>query len=619
MAILRSWMLVLLCLFAAADRASGGQVNERAWRGRVIDAVSGRAISEAVVVSGPSGATLLPSNGRIKVAPATQTTRTGQPVITDASGMFVMEAGAEGTSLHVRASGYLDGAYGQMWPGGPAIAIGRAATHEDLAVRLWPTGAIAGRVVSPTGKPLQSTRILAIPLAASPVVQLATGLAAVYTDTDGRFELRNLVPGRYLVCVLSQIRTTVGNQGGPQLTRPAIGAVEGRANDVSVMSDNVPVIVSGGRTLVPSDAFYRSADKLENADIVSVMPGVRVDIADLEVGYLHGYVVSGRLNGPYETVARGLGVRIVRDGNEVLGLPEISVATTRADRHGNFIVRGVPQGNYQIRASAEPPAREYVQKETSGVKDGIPYVKGVITALPTAPPRTSAVYGSMPLAVVDEDVKGLAIDLLSMAAIEGDVVEADGSQTTVASGGLQLLLRPVSGIGQVRLADVVEGRFRLEGVAPGGYSLEVRGRRGVGAIVRVAGDDVTDATFGVGLVDVPVKVSLPTSVTAVSGRVTECCGEAVARAFMFPSDRRLWNNARLGARNFVTADIDAGGTFLFGQVPAGQYILVAVKSGVLRTNWLEADSLEALAGVGKAVSIGGERSLVFTVSASSIE
>src|SRR5262245_8521560 len=58
-------------------------------------------------------------------------------------------------------------------------------------------GAVTGRLTGTTGAPAVNIRVTAIPMEESASDRLLAGLAA--TDSEGRYRLEDLPPGRYLI------------------------------------------------------------------------------------------------------------------------------------------------------------------------------------------------------------------------------------------------------------------------------------------------------------------------------------------------------------------------------------------------------------------------------------
>lgn len=223
-----------------------------------------------------------------------------------------------------------------------------------------------------------------------------------------------------------------------------------------------------------------------------------------------------------------------------------------------------------------------------------------ITDLPVGPPGTthttftngasiSGFSARVPVVVDGADVTGVRLDLKATGSISGrSVVENDpgGVQTTPVrvlmaepAGGEPALGRSRSGSEPGDPQDV----FYLTALLPGEYLIRKSEQPGwlIKSIV-YDGRDYTDRPFDIASTTdyEHVTVTFTNKVAKLSGAVRVEPGSAAdpATVIVFPADAAQWTNYGLRPVRIQSQLVSPRNTFMFDALPAGDYLVVAVRS-----------------------------------------
>jgi hypothetical protein len=161
------------------------------------------------------------------------------------------------------------------------------------------------------------------------------------------------------------------------------------------------------------------------------------------------------------------------------------------------------------------------------------------------------------------------------ASPPSDPVRASVRLTPVLTGGV--------GVGVSAVTPDAEGRFNIEGVVPGRYTISVTAPWRNGSVpawvqrdVVVEGQSRTELGFDVpasGLTDVSVVFS--DKVSQLTGVVSDPEGRPAPglAVVVFPTDRTLWSSS---ARRRPPQRPDTSGRYQIVGIPAGEYYLAVV-------------------------------------------
>lgn len=421
---------------------------------------------------------------------------------------------------------YLARRFGQEQPIDPRRAEPSAtidlkpAETRQADIALSRALAIEGRVFGENGEPLANMRVSA--LVASSSTPGLPGTQWKTTDDRGAFRLFNLRPGEYRVCV------EPGGTGPTGPTTPESSDSERRL-----------------RTCYP-DALHEGAGR-----IVTLSSG---DVSGIDIRVQRGRVYSI------------MGVTLDASGAPLVGgtvnlVRSDGVATTSSDiqlTEGRFLARGLPAGDYTIRAEIGGPSNYQDKRERE--------------------------VGLLKLRV-ESDLEGIVLQTAKGARITGRV-EFDG---TMPSSGLEKMRinarssAPGTGIflaGPAEAAALDQNlTFRLEGLF-GPRVIHVVGAPQPWIIktIRYRGDDVfgLPTEFKTSADPNDLVVVLTDKGALVTGRVTNADGDPAAGAvvMLMPPDPERAGVYFPGSIMGTTVGDD--GTFRLPLVRAGEYAIVAI-------------------------------------------
>jgi hypothetical protein len=289
-------------------------------------------------------------------------------------------------------------------------------------------------------------------------------------------------------------------------------------------------------------------------------------------------------------------------GTPIDNQPGTSV--TRVDGGGKFTFRDVTPGQYTLQARAVIRRETEVGRGAAG------------RGLGPVPPNQIAqvLWSSADVMVNGSDLSGLQLLLQPGMSVAGRV-EFRGSGTRPADlTSMRLNLAPrgqqtFGPGGPAPVAQVDEfGRFTLNGVAPGRYTLSGNsvGGRGGSASSSTTWTMSSAIVDGRDVLDFPLDVAPHENVRdavvtftdqtqELSGRIQDAMGRPTAEftIIVFPSDSRYWLPR---ARRIVSTRPGTDGSFAFRDLPPGDYRLTAV-TDVEPGEWYDPNFLTQLAQV----------------------
>ncbi len=275
------------------------------------------------------------------------------------------------------------------------------------------------------------------------------------TDEQGRFEIRELVGGRY---------TLTASKGGFVTLQ------------------------------------YGQRRPSERGTAVDLPAGSTID--KLTIGLPRGSVIAGRIVDEFGEPLTGAQVQVLRSAY-VNGMRQLRPAgqSNRTDDQGSFRVFGLPPGDYAITAT--------LREDRPGMRGGNPDDQPANGYAPTYFPGTTNVAEAQRVTVaLGQELTGITfgLSLAPLSRVRGRVLAPAGAEP----GGLVMAIPAGGGglsggfgLGNMRGAPVRgDGTFELPGLAPGAYTLVVRpqGRRNdtglAGSMpISVAGGDVDNVAI----------------------------------------------------------------------------------------------------------------------------
>jgi hypothetical protein len=393
----------------------------------------------------------------------------------------------------------------------------------------------------------------------------------------GFYRIAGLDPGRYLVAVLG----------------------DGRSTDHEA---RWATFAPGTRRAADATVFTLTAGTEATAD-------VQAD-ANEAAGSIAGQVRHG------DRAAGGITVRLRRmiAGDEAAtDLDEVRVLS---DDSGEFHFSHVPIGHYKLHAVQFPTSEHALANLTSGSFDSYVFshpgdgARGLVGAPVPRLPAGPTLYADRDARVNPDGASRMLLELRPAAAISGRVVFQDGSPPPAEDlMRIAMLIRPAAGDvwGVIPQARIERDRtFRSPGLPPGRYvivpllsrarlaqawhivGLTRGGVDGLGGPITLDTTEVTD-----------VVVTLSTRSAQLSGSVrrpnlSPAAVALWARVIVFPKAEPLRHYlAYPSPRRVVQAPVGLSGAFQVA-LPPGEYLVAAIGDD-LPSSWMTPDDLANLA------------------------
>jgi hypothetical protein len=564
-------------------------------------------------------------------------------VMADAQGQFVFRDLPVGRfALTAARSGYLDGAYGRLRPGGQAQTIDLAAAQHvgDVTIALWRFAAITGRVIDEHGDPIVSASVRVLKQTSVAGRRLFVNGPMDSTDDRGVYRISSLEPGNYIVVVpMTQpfaAEAMIRSLGLPVPPPPPDGGAGNAAfvfratmngdNEVLVKGSDsgMPPTVVGedGQVLTYQTEFYPAATAASRATSVTVLSGDERAGIDFQLKPVRAVNVSGHVTVP-DGRPNNLSVTLLPADTDVFTPIETAMAMTRGD--GGFQFTHVPPGQYTLhvqRTFRMPMGGEtttVVQNNGGSVMRMMTLNRGGGPGTATPPlPVEPTLWADVPVSVGPGDLEDVAVPMQNGLRVSGRV-EFSGSATPPSADQfptIGLTLDPADGRTE-GLGSAVRGRvestgqFTTMGVPPGKYLLRVTAPSGW--VLRGAAANGQDAS------DVPIElrdgdasgvvITFTDRPSTLSGSATTPSGQpdAGAAVIVFPVDRQAWAGTGSTPRRLRNVRTAQDGSYSFANLPTGDYFVAGV-SDASTADWRSVEFLAALSRSAVRVTIAeGER------------
>jgi protocatechuate 3,4-dioxygenase beta subunit len=535
------------------------------------------------------------------------------------------------------------------------VAAPPEATRRDPTPQAKVGGVIRGRITSlDTGKPLRRAQVRLT----SETDYLGGDARTASTSTDGRYEFRDVAPGRYTLHVarsgylaLTFGQRRPGEQGRPleiaeketadkvDFALPRMSVISGRLlDDVGEPIAGVTVwalqrrYIQGSRRLVATQA-NATTDITGRYRLLSLPPGEYAVMGttrqtwplDTDPRQVFGYAATY-----FPGTATAAQAQRVKLGvaHEASGIDFSLVAGRTSNIRGTATsAAGVPLGGDTVTAMREIGGPTMFMG--SAVVVGSTKVAGdgrwTLSDIPPGEYRLSiraAARGNEPaqeaqvtVNVAGEDVEGVSLVAGAGGIVRGEVVTDDGSP--LPAGFDRMQVRPPFNPNTRMMISVLHpdnGRVQSNG------SFEVRGVLSdtvlsIGPMtdewtlkaIELDGRDLGDLPLPIehGKTLSGVRVVLTNRPTIIRGALRdEKQNPAEGTVIVFADDSAKW---REGSRTIRATRLDQRGLFTFKGLPAGDYFLVALDS-VQDGQWYDPEFLEGLKGDARRVAIADAES-----------
>jgi protocatechuate 3,4-dioxygenase beta subunit len=626
--------------------------------GQVIDAGTGRPVAGAVVSIGgglPAGI-----SGAMRIAAPSSSGPPPVPqLISDADGRFAFRNLPKGSfNLSASKPGLLDGAYGRFRPNGPtqSISLDDGERMGDVVVRMFHSAVITGTVVDASGEPVVGVQVRA--LRRSYVAGRRTVAAfgqTTQTDDRGMYRLSNLQPGEYIIAVpfvqasvpadfqlqgrmptdLMSTMITPGNttfgfsSGGTPVDADGRFLLQ---NSPGLAGPGVAPDATGALLVYPT-SYYPSASTASSALPVGVRSGEERNGIDIALNLTPSSTISGRLVGPDGPAASYVLHLVPTETGELSADPDVATAITNTN--GEFMFIGVPAGQYVIQTVRVPspqPRSGPVTALFMSSDGGVNVSSDITVAMPPgapppppppspppsvgpAPPEEPTLWTATAVSVGGQDIRDMTITLNQGAKVSGRV-DFEGSAkrpTPDQLATIPVVVEPADGRQrQTSMPARVDrsGQFSTQGLLPGKYLLRVGGSPPGWTLksAAIGGVDVSETPFTVEGNNVGgVIVTFTDRISSLHGVVRMAQGQSGspegAGVIVFPADNRSWMDYGINPRRMKTARASKTGAYQFGQLPPGDYYVIAISEEFLG-DWQDPRFLETLSRDAERVTIG---------------
>jgi hypothetical protein len=519
------------------------------------------------------------------------------------------------------------------------VAIGEGERRGNLSITLWRPAVITGRAIDDAGDPLINAEVRAVRqvfIAGRP--QNDTPIRGK-TDDRGMYRFSSLLPGDYLIAVLSTVLSepatlagalsAVGNRDylrtmmaigtAPMVLDRATGAVPGNSRTLVGSLSLLPGLpADDGAWKVYPTTYHPGSLTRRGARVVRTSAGeTRADV-DVAVRLTDSYQVSGTLMAP-DGPAAWHGIHLVQAETEDTPLVDVSTAVT--DQNGAFTFHGVPPGQYVARVVRIPwPTGPGAQLGIAGGTGVIPYVAN-FSAMPPAGaaipvPAEPLLHASEPVTVGSRHIRDLLVTLRPGPRVTGRA-HFDGSAALPSEAewrAMEDYLEPANGRQEPlyspgRFSE--DGRFTTPSLWPGRYLIRGGGpSRWIFKSVTVAGREV-------GHIPIDITTDLENVVITFTDKKGEITGtvrdpnnptDVNATVLLFPEDPAGWVDYGRTSIRVTSVSAAANGQFKLGMPPDGGYCLIAIRDEDAE-NWRNPDVLAKLARSAERIQVRGDTSL----------
>ena len=445
---------------------------------------------------------------------------------------------------------------------GQFIALKPGEKLENLVLRLYPTGVIAGQVSDEDGEAVQGLGVFALRINFQPGGRKQVSAAGqAVTDDLGNFRFPNLPPSSYYVSAGGLIQHPMGAMG---LKQSPTGGVQYR------------------------NTFYPGTSSLDEAQVLKVGPGLTTTDIRFTVPTEGDYAITGKvLSGVGRPTLKGAEVNCQRVEAVGYMFSEGVGQTVQMEADHSFKCSSLPPGDYTLS----------VEAVNTGARNEL---------------------GFASVRVVDSNVHA-NIEVGRAAEVRGSVDAPQG----LSLAGKHIALETF-GSGSYLLQEAPEvdssARFAITNIPPGEFFFTVSDAHGEeSAYVKKAICNSRDYasrefTLAVGT-SLDCNITLASDTGRIHGKVTD--GDNPARGLvvvLVPESQEL----RRIPRYTLTADTDVAGQYKIAGVIPGDYLLFALPPSADH-GYFALDFPERHADIAEHVSVDPSTTQVVNLKPSKVE
>jgi len=477
----------------------------------------------------------------------------GRAAATDRDGHYAIEGLPAGRyTINVSRAGFVSTAYGQRDPlrVGKPLTIREGEQVRGIDFRLPRGSVISGRVFDEDGEPLLGASVRVLRFTYSATGRRLVPAGGGVSDDRGYYRAYGLTPGTYYVAAtarLSQDLQARGRGAEPDPNAAPVGY---------------------------APTYYPGVTSVSEASSVPV--GLQQEVSDIDftLQLVQTARVSGFVVGPDGSTAGGSVTLASDDERGLAG----DTRGSRIQRDGSFVINDVPPGRYVVTARGQDARSE------------------------------GPLFASQTVAVVGQDVTGVALTLTQGGQVAGAVTfettigtESELPRLTIRA--VPLSLSVVGGPGVTRVQQ--DGSFTISNIPAGPYLIRVAGFSSQWALkgVYVSGRDVSDSPLEVrnNQTTTGVSIVLTDRPTEITGTVVDSQNLAAPDTWVvaFSIDPGAW---RPQTRQVQASRADSGGVFHIRGLPPGDYHLVALDDAE-QGAWYDPSFLEHVRSSAVRVSV----------------
>jgi hypothetical protein len=497
----------------------------------------------------------------------------------------------------VQKGGYHEGAFGRRRPAGPSgrLSLDDGEKRTDVRIPLFRPSAISGTVLDEAGEPLVDVEVRSYRRtysAGRAKFQLAQ---SHMTDDRGHFRLGRLLPGDYIVVVPMTQTSIPGGLTSEKMLMEKVAAAraselmsrglvsEGAVSSIRASSLSGPALppADDGKPMAYPTTFYPASGVAAMATIMSLESGEQRAGIDLQI-------------------------RLVQVGGEDM-TTDLDTATAFTDAGGNFLMPGVPTGQYVLSALQMP--KGFIKINTDVGKGG--ELSNTIVSAESGDPVQ---WAALQIAVGDTDVTDVQVMLRPGLRVSGRL-EFEGSAPVPTID--QLARLPVvieQADGRFQSASTPPGRvdgaaktFSSMGVIPGKYFVRLGSAPPGWTLKSITyqSRDVSTVPFELESSDASgIVITFTDQPTEILGAVRDTTGnpDENAAVLVFPADPLQWIDFGSNPRALKNVRVTAAGRFQANGLPAGDYLVVAVKDDAA-VDWMNPAFLQAASRLATKVRV----------------
>lgn len=546
-------------------------------------------------------------------------------VMADGQGRFGFRGlPAGGFNITASRPGWVDGAYGRTRPGGPGLPL-RLTDGERVSgvvVPVWRYASISGTVVDDSGDPIVNAPVRVLRRSTIGGRTRLTMGAQDTTDDRGMYRISMLEPGDYVVAVPMQRNPTdMAPMVADRLLTEVIAVRATAAAGVATGGDMVFFNAAGGgspaglgedgRPLAYPTVFYPNVTTSSRSTVITLSSGEERPSVDFQLRGVPTSRVSGVATGPDGAVPN-LQLTLVPAEADEMASP-IETLSGGTDGQGRFTIEGVPPGQYILRAVRTPRVAMGPGEVTTFTQgDRVVVTRTMVSASGFPPlPTDPTLWAEMTVTVGAKDLADIPLSLRPGIRVTGMVQFNGGAERPAADrlNSIGIMLEPADpqpGVSGGRGRIETTGVFATMGVPPGRYFVRVNGSYPGWSLhsVQVGGRDASVVAIDLESSDLSgAMVVFTDRPSELSGQVQSDGPLDAATVLVFPAESSAWVGYGTASRRFANARADKQGNFRVTNLPAGDYLAVAIPDK-MANDWQNPKFLESLVADATRVHIG---------------